>query len=479
MKKNALFIIAFLLVGITACNNDDDVVETSNEVAFINAATNITESETEVKVVFSKPTSAAGTVTLNIVPTALVYGTDFTTIPAAENTKIVLPFAANVNTVSFKFKKNINAIEGEIKNVKFTIASVSNQNIKVQQATSSTQLNFNETAVIAKSLAPENGGNTVPNQVYIDLSSGAMTKVLKTSWDLGFYAGSEFRVISNGAINKFAVKQLNTNNIDEVQVEDLNVTTGNYQATTINYVDSPYGNLAPIAGVAESKGTVIEEVSANAAENKVYLVNMGQEVSIVPGTGSGVSLAGASRGWKKIRVLRDGNNYKLQYADLNATTHNEVTITKDAAYNFSFFNLNTKSVVKVEPVKEKWDLNITTFTGEIFYGDGKPGGAYYFPDFAITNTKTGTRAFQVLTSEITYENFTLANASQDKFDTVLAKDQRVIGSNWRATVPLSLKTDRFYVIKDSKGNVYKLKFTAMTNAAGVRGNVSFEYALLK
>lgn len=479
MKKSVLLIITFLLVGITACNNDDNTVENSNEVAFVNSAANIIDAETEVKVVFSKPTSSAGTVTLNVVPTDLVYGKDFTTTPQVENTKIILPFGANVNSVSFKFKKIIDAIEGEVKNVKFTIASISDQNVKVTQATAFTQLNFNETAVISKSLAPENGGNTVPNQVFIDLSSGAMTKVLRTSWDLGFYGGSEFRVISNGAINKFAVKQLNTINIDEVQVEDLNVTTGNYEASTINYVDSPYGNLAPIAGVEGSKGTAIAEVSANNAENKVYLVNMGQEVSTVPGTGTGVALTGASRGWKKIRVLRDGNNYKLQYADLNATTHSEVTITKDAAYNFSFFSLNTKSVVKVEPTKNKWDLNITTFTGETFYNDGASAGAYYFPDYAVTNTKVGTKAFQVLTTEVAYDKYTLANVTQSNFDTALAKDQRVIGANWRATYPLAFKTDRFYVIKDAEGNIYKLKFTAMMNAAGQRGNVSFEYALLK
>ncbi|MBF4465588.1 HmuY family protein [Flavobacterium sp. LC2016-12] len=479
MKKSVLLIIAFILVGITACNNDDNVVDNSNAVAFVNTSANVLEAETEVKVVFSKPTTTAGTVTLSIVPSALVYGTDFTTTPAVENAKIVLPYAANVSSVSFNFKKIVDAIEGEVKNVKFTIASISDTNVTIATATNSTQLNFNETAVVSKSLAPENGGNTVPNQVFVDLSSGAMTKVVRTSWDLGFYGGSEFRVISNGAINKFAVKQLNSTNIDEVQVEDPNVTTGNYEAVTVNYIDNPYGNLTPISGVEGSKGTAIAEVSEVDVNNKVYLVNLGQDISTVPGTGTGVALTGAARGWKKIRILRDGANYKLQYADLNATTHNEVTITKNAAYNFTFFSLNTKSVVNVEPLKEKWDLNITAFTGETFYGDGASAGAYYFPDYAITNTKVGTRAYQVLTSEVTYESFNLAKVVQSNFETELAKDQRVIGGNWRATYPLAFKTDRFYVIKDVAGNLYKLKFTAMLSATGERGNVSFEYALLK
>lgn len=469
MKKSFLLILSFLFIAFTACNDDDSTTAESNAVAFVNQSVNIIEAETTVNIVFSAPTTATGIVTLNVVATDLVYGTDFTTNPAVVSNTIAVPFGENVSSVSFSFTKLIDAIEGEVKNVKFTIASVSIDGFEVPEATSFTQLNFNETAIVSNSLLSENGGNTVPNQVYIDLSSGATTSIERTSWDFGFYSGDEFRVVSNGAINKFAVKQLNTTNIDEVQAEDANVTTGNFDPANIAYVDAPYGNIS---------GTAIAEVAANDADNKVYLVNLGHTISTIPGTGTGVALTGDARGWKKIRVLRSGNDYKLQYADIDATTHSEITISKDAAFNFTFFSFDTNGIVQAEPQKEKWDLNITTFTNEVYQGT-EFMGTYFYPDFAVTNTKAGTRAYQVLTSEVSYEDYTLANAVSANFETVLAKDRRVIGSNWRATYPLALKTDRFYVIKDVAGNVYKLKFTAMQNTEGERGHVSFEYKLLQ
>ncbi len=469
MKKNALLILAFLAVALTGCNDNDSSENSQAAAAFANPTANVTDSDTPVNVVFSAPAASSGTVILNVVATNLVYGTDFTTNPAVINNTIAVPFASGSTSASFTFTKLIDAIEGEVKNVKFTIASVSSD-IDIPTATNSLQLNFNETAMTTNSITTENGGNTVPNQVFIDLSSGATTEIVRTSWDLGFYGGSDFRVSINGAINKFAVKQLATSNIDEIQAEDPNVTTGNFEASNLAYIDAPYGNIS---------GTAIAEISANDADNRVYLVNLGQDISTIPGTGTGVALTGENRGWKKIRILRSGNDYRLQYANIDATTHSEVIIPKNATFNYTFFSLVSGSTVSVEPQKDKWDINMTAFTGETFFSPGESAGAYYFPDYAITNTKNGTRAYQVLTSEISYEDFSLVNVDASKFQTENAADQRAIGGNWRATVPLQLKTDRFYIVKDAAGNIYKLKFTAMLDANGQRGQDSFEYRLLQ
>ncbi|WP_255157753.1 HmuY family protein [Siphonobacter sp. BAB-5385] len=43
-----------------------------------------------------------------------------------------------------------------------------------------------------------------------------------------------------------------------------------------------------------------------------------------------------------------------------------------------------------------------------------------------------------------------------------------------------MKTDRFYVIKDAAGNVYKLKFINYTSTdGGERGYPNIEYKLVK
>lgn len=326
-------------------------------------------------------------------------------------------------------------------------------------------------------LEASTGGPNQGNQVYVDLSTSEKTQARRDSWDFGFYSGSEFRVILNGSI-KMAVKQLSTSNIDEVQAEDASVNVGFETVSTLGYVDNPTGVLA---GAGNGEGTAIAEISANDADNKVYLVNMGFKVgTTTPNPGSEAS-TGEARGWKKVRILRNGTTgYKIQVANLNATTHQEYVVNKNADFNFTFFSLNTNASVSVEPAKDKWDLNFTTFTNYFAYQGGFI--TYYFADFVTSNTKGGTQVYEVLNTVSTYDAFTIDSVVDANFWASTA-DQRIVGSAWRngggpSSGP-SVKDDRFYVVKDGAGNIYKLKFLALTNDAGERGYPAFEFALLQ
>ena len=323
---------------------------------------------------------------------------------------------------------------------------------------------------------PTVGGANQPNQVYLDLSSEEFTAVNRASWDFGFSTGADFRVVINGSL-KMAVKKLETSDITLTQVSDDEVAVGAGTNPSSNgYCDNPTGILA---GNGNGIGTAIAEISANDADNKVYLVNLGFAVSTTTPTVGSVSIDGDARGWKKVRILRNGNGYKIQYADLSSATFQEKTISKNDDYNFTFFSLTTGTTVQVEPKKDKWDLNFTTFTNYVNFGTEV---TYGYSDFIVSNMKGGTKVYQVLVADGgTYENFTLANVVENNF-TVSATDQRIIGSNWRngggpSSLP-SVRTDRFYVIKDVVGNYYKIRFLAMTNDAGVRGNPVVEYAIL-
>ncbi|CAM4428366.1 HmuY family protein [Flavobacterium terrigena] len=322
---------------------------------------------------------------------------------------------------------------------------------------------------------PEVGGANQPNQVYLDLSTETSTPVNRASWDFGFSSGADFRVAINGAV-KMAVKQLATTDMSITQTSDASVAVGAGTNPASNgYCDNPTGILV---GAGAGIGTAIAEVSANDADNKVYLVNLGFAVSTTtPNVGS-VSIDGDARGWKKVRFLRNGNGYKIQYADLDSATFTEKTISKDAEFNFTFFSMASGTTVAVEPQKTKWDVCFTTFTNYLNAGTEV---TYGYSDFITTNMKGGTKAYQVLTSEFTYDAFTKSKIVEANF-TTSATDQRIIGSNWRngggpSTLP-SVKTDRFYVVKDVAGNYYKIKFLAMTNDAGVRGNPTIQYAIL-
>ncbi len=323
------------------------------------------------------------------------------------------------------------------------------------------------------SIAPKVGGPNEPNQVYVDLSTNTSTPIRRDTWDLGFYSGTDFRVTINGSVF-MAVAQLSETNIDAVnsatiEVVDLKpkVAVGTFDADNIDYIDSRVGDITD---------TAISEISAIDSENKVYLVNLGLEVgSTTPPVGS-VAISGDPRGWKKIRILRKGNAYVLQYAELDETTHTEVEIFKNVSYSFSYFSFDTGNEIGIAPEKAEWDLNFTVFTNEF------PNfGSYGYSDFVVNNTKSDVKVYMIDTDvdSFTYDAYSIIDVDITRF----TDEQRGIGSSWRngggpGSLP-SLKDNVFYIVNDTDGNLYKLKFLALTNQAGERGHPEFVYSLLK
>ncbi|CDF81089.1 heme-binding protein HmuY-like protein [Formosa agariphila KMM 3901] len=328
-----------------------------------------------------------------------------------------------------------------------------------------------EIVIDGATVTPNLGGANEPNQVYVDLSTNTTTEIARDSWDLGFSSGTEFRVVLNGSIY-MATAALSATDIDAVTEDNTEVLTlqeqvavGTYAAENIAFVDAPNGDLS---------GTAIAEVTED--NNNVYLLNLGFGLSNESAATGSVAVTGESRGWKKIKITKSGNDYVLQYADLNATTHQEITISKNSDYNFTFFSFNTETVVDVEPKKSEWDLNFTVFTNEI-----QGYGSYGYTDFVANNLKADAKAYLINNEEatLTYDTFTLDDVNSTLFE----NDQRNIGSSWRngggpSSLP-SLKDSVFYIVQDANGNYYKLKFLALTNESGVRGYPEFVYSLLQ
>lgn len=324
---------------------------------------------------------------------------------------------------------------------------------------------------------PNIGGPNEPNQAFVDLGTGETVAVERTAWDLGFYSGSDFRVVLNGSL-KMAAKQLETTNIDEVLQPDASVSVAFSTPASLGYVDNPTGQMTGSNG----EGTAIAEISANDAENKVYLVNMGYGLSTTePAVGS-ANVDGPSRGWMKIRILRSGNDYKLLYAGIDETTHKEAIISKDEAYNFTFFSMVNDKEVMAEPKKDKWDMVFTTFTN--YYPYNGIEVLYPFADYTLLNTRGGTRAYEIVTEDINggeaaYTAFKGDEINESLFE-ASATDHRFV--SWRTeagpSTTMAVKTDRFFVIKDAEGNYYKLLFRALKNEAGERGYPVFEYKAL-
>ncbi|MDR2844347.1 MAG: hypothetical protein LBV57_06840, partial [Candidatus Symbiothrix sp.] len=293
-------------------------------------------------------------------------------------------------------------------------------------------------------------GSSPRLSVFVDFSSNKATSVARTSWDLGFYNGTSFRVIINntaGATAK-ALDKTALNTVTAADTTDLvNVLRLGFGQGTFDVIDDVEGDLSK---------TVIAEVSPTEANNKVYIVN--------PGSGP----------WKKIRILQNNGGYTLQYANITDSEYKTVNIAKNADNNFQYISLTTGAAVQIEPAKAKWDIEWTYTT---FRANATT--PYLYADFVYTNTYGGAKSAEVVTegTTVTYENFTA-----DKLNTITLSGSRVIiGSEWRTTTGTGIKKDRFYVVQDPSGNVYKLRFNTMGvgNDGGVRGKPEIEYALIK
>ncbi|HMI08750.1 MAG TPA: HmuY family protein [Flavobacterium sp.] len=463
--KFYLFSILLFALVFSACEKDETDLSQAFVAAFEKQSYDYSQisGEKEMKLVFSETAKTSGSIVISITAQNAQYAADFATFPETVDGKMEIPFSAGQKGVTFTFKNLIFPFDSDDKSVLLSIVKINYAGETSIQGYKTSLISFERS--LGTDLQPEIGGPNQGDQVYIDLSTEAVTNVRRDSWDLGFYSGDHFRVTLNGSIY-MAAKNLEATNIDAVTPASVlafqnEVAVGTFDPANTNYVDAPNGNILQ---------TAIAEVSSDPENNKVYLVNMGYEVgTAIPNIGS-VAIAGNPRGWKKIRILKNGEDYVLQYANLESTTHQEVTIPKNAAFNFTFFSFNTQSIVNVEPEKTKWDLNFTVFTNEI-----EGAGSYGYSDFVVNNLKAGIKAYRVNTSVKSYAQYALADVNDANF----IEDQRVIGAEWRDVFTGAAYTDRYYVLKDSDGNYYKIRMLAFINDGGVRGFPKFEYKLLQ
>ncbi len=468
-----LFLFALLL--LTSCSNDDYPGHEDFVVAFENSSEDYSGQEDfkTLNLVFSTPASEDGEVQLTYQSNSLTYGNeeDFTTHPEEQQGIISIPIPKGSQKVSFDlFKQTDIAEEG---NIAFDIIDVIFPEFEAySQGNTTLKVNFSESASLGGSFSPEMGGPNEPNQVYVDLASKTETKIRRDIWDLGFYSGEDFYVKLNSSLYMFAgsleTTDLNAVNSNSNLVSELQTKMNFLVEDSDQYVDHPNGNLDQLA---------IAEISENGEENPVYLVKMGNEIGTDNPDSGSVAVAGEERGWKKIRILRQGEDYLLQYADLNATEFQEISISKTPGHNFTFYSMVNENITEVEPGQENWDLNFTVnIEIEDLPGTGSQT-AYGFSDYVQINNLGNVKAYRVFTDEYTYDSFTISDIEENK----LEKDQQVIGASWRNTIPpdRGILNNIFYVLKDASGNYYKLKFTAMENENGLRGYPKFNYELLQ
>lgn len=447
MKRILYF--SFLLVGLfaTSCS-DDDAPLPDNTVNFSATELGISEAETSKSftVNIDRKADAAVTISLTTIPKGVSYGTGYTTTPATANNILNVTIPAGETSATVEVKKVATLFDGD-ESIDFEITTAGAG--IVLGSKKSLKLTFGAIISAGSSLKLEGGegGASAVNSVFVDFSGNEQTSIARKSWNFGFYTGSDFGVILNNTTASTAIEATNQSLGVIISATDSatyvsKLAIGHDGDGGFNLVDDLAGDL--------SKSVI--------KEGKVYIVNLGE----------------SQKPLYKVKVTKkDDNTYIIQYAKSNESAVKSLDVTKDAAYNFVYASITDNKVVFAQPEKVKWDI----VWGRALYKSGTV--PYVFSDLVYINTKGGVTAAEVLGDKTVYAAFNSNSLSSIKF----SSDIDVIGGKWRATTGenLGVKGDRFYIIKDASGNVYKLRFLKMGVGAdgGTRGYPEIEYALLK
>ncbi len=463
-KQNLLkstLVLSLTILLFSACRKRDAALP-DNYVVFETSGQAIAAAENTItiKVKVARGVSGDVPVVVNLAEQGVVYGTDYTTVPAVAAGKITLTIPSGNNEASFTLTKVAGALfDGDEKLIVDLYSAASPVLIGT---TKQFTLSFGELVSPASSVTVNGGGATYPNKVFIDLSANRQTAVLRTNWDLNFYTGTDdFRVLLNSSINMMA-KQINKNDLTTVTAADTvgfaaDVAFSQFAPaiSQLPYIDYPNGDLTR---------TAIATVSATATDNKVYIINRG----------NGVGSPAPARGWKKIRIIRSAaGGYTLQQADIAATTFTSADISKDETHFFKAVSLEN-GIVVTEPQKKKWDFTWTYFANTANFGTGEV--PYMYQDVVLLNRNV--QVAKVITATKPFADFTEADIAAQTFLTT----QNAIAIDWRSgggpTTSPAVRTDRYYIIKDGDNNYYKIRFTALTQNSE-RGYPAFESVLIK
>jgi hypothetical protein len=318
-------------------------------------------------------------------------------------------------------------------------------------------------------IAGSEAGSAAANSVYLDFSTDKVTTALRSSWDIGLASGANYRIILNNTSVAGAkvLPKFDLNNVTAADTIGLSLTTSQFtpEVSQFAFFDNIAGDL---------NLTLIPAAFSVDALNPVIIVNRG--------TGGGIP----PRAWVKMRVLRNGNGYSVQYAGIQETSFRTINITKNDLYNFQFLSFDN-GVVSVEPEKLKWDMVWSYSLYQSNFGQGLV--PYNFADMIAVNYLAGVQVVQKIYVDANPANAAIAatNAFNNfNRDSVIAnpvvEGRWTIANNWRATQPGSngARQDRFYIIKDGNGNYYKLKCLSMGvgTDGGTRGKPEFKYALI-
>ena len=284
-----------------------------------------------------------------------------------------------------------------------------------------------------------NLGRDYTTQLFFNLSNGEIKANDFMAWDLGFDCNPNgFIVKINGG------KEVQVSNTGNKNFEDV---------PSLQEVEWEYDNPA-----GEWKGTAFGDwydTINRKSHGYVYLIDRGQT---------------ANPRYKKLQFTNaNQSGFTFLFANLDGSGMHEYFVPKLPGKNYSYINFNNPNeVVDIEPNREEWDILFTRYR-HVYY-NMTPVTPYsvtgvILNPYKVVCAKDSTTGFDNITAA-TVKNFEFTNR----------KD--VIGFDWKT---YDFDLNRYdvvrkytYIIKDTKGFYYKLRFIDFYDEQGVKGAPKFE-----
>ena len=191
----------------------------------------------------------------------------------------------------------------------------------------------------------------------------------------------------------------------------------------------------------------------------------------------GVDAIGISRGFRQLVIDSLSNGiYYFRIAAFDGTNQQSYSVSKKRDVNHVLFSISNPSEVVSEPARLNWDLLFTQYTTLLFTDVGDP-----YP-YLVTGVLLNPTLVLVAVDSITpFENITFETSQSMNF----TKDADGIGYLWKLYDfdggSYTVNSKIIYVIRDTKGFLYKLRFKdfyKVINSRLRKGYPSFEYQKL-
>lgn len=298
---------------------------------------------------------------------------------------------------------------------------------------------------------------TYSDQVYFDLSTNtSVSSNKKDIYDLAFESGEEgWHILLNTACFMYAAES-GTDDFDA----PIDTTGYNWK------FDKSDGNLDSTAIGAYF--SYDEQDSSKIYTKQVYVLNRNYDINA------------NQRGLKKVQfLLVSDSSYTFRYANIDGSDEHTVTLYKDELAYFTYYSFDDGgSQIYTEPLPDQYDLLFTQYTTLLYTDAGEPYD-YLLTGVLINRYLVETVRDTIMNfQDITYED-AVALYFTDQFDNIGYDWKDLEGDVTGGGTPVYVIVEGLnYIIKDTEGYIYKLRFTSFYNELGVKGYPNFEYQRL-